>query len=412
MESTLSGLLSLAISFLAGFLGLGNIADKVLAVIQKIRATVDKAIDTAIAWIVGKAKALFAKLFGGKKDKAGGAPAGTVVEPFDMEGAPHTLTVKTSASSVDIVMASNGGKLYSKIGALKTQIAAQKQMPPARQQKIIGRLDDIAGQLDFNVMKTAFARTRGAAFTPVPMTEEFVRGYTLALVGKIVSLANNFGFKDLVAKAFSARPATGPAVYTRSPSRATYGVGCTSAARNGAAYVRPRSPPGSLPSTPKSAQRSWDRLAVEPRKRRYSRRWTDMKKRGKVLDDAVIDDFQPATSYVSPRLGKYAVDHDPSLAEHWAKLGGNSSSDGDRHAAVEGKSTITLDLVTRSFNSSKSSRNLAGELESFKKNAWIMKGFTSDIATDINNTPGNTEAVAIDGHSLTYPDGTPFVPTS
>jgi hypothetical protein len=41
-----------------------------------------------------------------------------------------------------------------------------------------------------------------------------------------------------------------------------------------------------------------------------------------------------------------------------------------------------------------------------------MKGFTSDIATDINNTPGNTEAVAIDGHSLTYPDGTPFVPTS
>jgi len=69
VESTLSGLLSLAISFLAGFLGLGNIASKVLAVIEKVRAAVDKALDTAIAWVVGKAKALFAKLFGKKDDK-------------------------------------------------------------------------------------------------------------------------------------------------------------------------------------------------------------------------------------------------------------------------------------------------------------------------------------------------------
>ena len=68
VESTLAGLLSLAISFLAGFLGLGNIASKVMGVIEKVRAAVDKALDTAIAWIVGKAKALFAKLFG-KKDK-------------------------------------------------------------------------------------------------------------------------------------------------------------------------------------------------------------------------------------------------------------------------------------------------------------------------------------------------------
>jgi hypothetical protein len=68
VESALAGLLSLAISFLAGFLGLGNIASKVMGVIEKVRAAVDKALDTAIAWIVGKAKALFAKLFG-KKDK-------------------------------------------------------------------------------------------------------------------------------------------------------------------------------------------------------------------------------------------------------------------------------------------------------------------------------------------------------
>ncbi len=78
MESTLAGLLSLAISFLAGFLGLGNIASKILGVIQKVRAAVDKAIDTAIAWIVTKAKALFAKLFGKKEKPDEKDPKGSV----------------------------------------------------------------------------------------------------------------------------------------------------------------------------------------------------------------------------------------------------------------------------------------------------------------------------------------------
>jgi hypothetical protein len=66
VEDALEGLLSLAISFLAGFLGLGGIASKILAVIKTVQETVDKALDTAINWIITKAKALFAKLFGGK----------------------------------------------------------------------------------------------------------------------------------------------------------------------------------------------------------------------------------------------------------------------------------------------------------------------------------------------------------
>jgi hypothetical protein len=67
VESVLAGLLTLAISFLAGFLGLGKIADKVMNIINtKVRAPVDKAIDFVINWIVTTAKRLFAALF--KKD--------------------------------------------------------------------------------------------------------------------------------------------------------------------------------------------------------------------------------------------------------------------------------------------------------------------------------------------------------
>jgi hypothetical protein len=68
VENILGGLLSLAISFLAGFVGLGKVADKVMGVVNKVRGTVDKALDTAINFIIGKAKSLFTGLFGKKKD--------------------------------------------------------------------------------------------------------------------------------------------------------------------------------------------------------------------------------------------------------------------------------------------------------------------------------------------------------
>lgn len=66
VESILGGLISLAISFLAGFVGLGKVSDKIKEVIGKVRGVVDKALDWVINNIVGKAKAWFAKLFGGK----------------------------------------------------------------------------------------------------------------------------------------------------------------------------------------------------------------------------------------------------------------------------------------------------------------------------------------------------------
>jgi hypothetical protein len=68
VESILAGLLSLAISFLAGFLGLGKVTDKIMEVVQKVRAKVDAAIGTAVTWVVNKAKSMFASLFG-KGDK-------------------------------------------------------------------------------------------------------------------------------------------------------------------------------------------------------------------------------------------------------------------------------------------------------------------------------------------------------
>jgi DNA-binding transcriptional regulator YdaS (Cro superfamily) len=58
VESVLAGLLALAINFLAGFAGLGRVADKVMVVINKIRAPIDRAMDALVTWIVAAARRL------------------------------------------------------------------------------------------------------------------------------------------------------------------------------------------------------------------------------------------------------------------------------------------------------------------------------------------------------------------
>ena len=68
VESTLAKLLSLAISFLAGFLSLGNIADKIMGVIKKLQDVVDKGLNKLIDVLATLGKKLFSKVVG-KKDE-------------------------------------------------------------------------------------------------------------------------------------------------------------------------------------------------------------------------------------------------------------------------------------------------------------------------------------------------------
>ncbi len=58
VESTLANLLTLAINFLAGFAGLGRVADRVRAILERIRAPIDRALDRVVAWIVSMARRL------------------------------------------------------------------------------------------------------------------------------------------------------------------------------------------------------------------------------------------------------------------------------------------------------------------------------------------------------------------
>jgi len=58
VENVLVRGMSLALSFLASFAGLGNIPRKVMEIVRKIQAPVEKALDRVVAWIVAQAKRL------------------------------------------------------------------------------------------------------------------------------------------------------------------------------------------------------------------------------------------------------------------------------------------------------------------------------------------------------------------
>lgn len=122
VENVLAGLLTLAISFLAGFLGLGKIADKVMEIIKKIRAPIDKALDFLVNWIVNAGKALYGKAKGAVKDWWKGK------QPFTTKtGHRHEVSFQgDEKTAVPIVASTNATPVTTKAGEWTRKAASDK----------------------------------------------------------------------------------------------------------------------------------------------------------------------------------------------------------------------------------------------------------------------------------------------
>jgi hypothetical protein len=147
VESVFVKLLSLAINFLAGFAGIGKVADKILAVIAKVRAPIEKALDWLVNWIVTAAKKLFAKAFGkGKDGKAEGAPGlglmeASFSEQFSMGSEGHRMKAELHDGQLKVTIASTEVELIS---ALQSAIASESGdtgRPESQRKKILLELN-------------------------------------------------------------------------------------------------------------------------------------------------------------------------------------------------------------------------------------------------------------------------------
>jgi hypothetical protein len=105
VEQTLAGLLTLAISFLARFAGLGKVSDAVIKIINKIRAPIDKALDKVVDWIVKTAKKIGKFVAGAAKKVFSWAFAKSGFK--DEEGKSHSVYVEAKGGGARLLIASN-----------------------------------------------------------------------------------------------------------------------------------------------------------------------------------------------------------------------------------------------------------------------------------------------------------------
>ena len=95
VESVLGGLLSLAINFLAGFAGLGRVADRVRAVLERIRVPIDRALDMLVGWIQRVARVFVGKVKAGAQKVLNWWRKRVAV---NADGQRHTLTFDGSSA--------------------------------------------------------------------------------------------------------------------------------------------------------------------------------------------------------------------------------------------------------------------------------------------------------------------------
>ncbi len=114
VETTMAGLLTLVISFLARFAGLGKVSDAVINIVNKVRTPIDKALDRVIEWIMTMAKRLLSagKNLAGKVAgwlglrktfKTIGGKSHTMF--FKKQGTGGQLSIRSAEMSLEIFLA-------------------------------------------------------------------------------------------------------------------------------------------------------------------------------------------------------------------------------------------------------------------------------------------------------------------
>lgn len=146
VEQTLANTLTVVISFLAKFVGLGGIPKKLVGIVQKVRKPIDKGLDKIVAWLgkmlgkmAGGAKNLASKILNWWKQKK---------RFTDSSGQSHSLYFRGEASNAKLMVASTEMVIDEAISIASSKATTEKEkaaVSQARQlkskaQTIIARL--------------------------------------------------------------------------------------------------------------------------------------------------------------------------------------------------------------------------------------------------------------------------------
>ena len=318
VETTLAGLLTLAVNFLAGFAGLGRVADQVRGVINRIRAPIDRALDRVIAWIVTMARRL-GRFIASSASGAVAAVRGwlnTRVGFTDAAGESHSIYFTPSGDN-ELTMASRPRPVLDFLNAVEIANPAQRpQVAAARDRtRDIARikrdttLTDAAKTTQISAETTALAallrgmsaNTDFYAPLPIPTVRKLPAGFDVRSdlyingsgFGSAATALRNSAKSNITAQLVGLKTTTSNAVWNR-------------LAADGQIF----SSPGDGPSRTPAEYRTMSDAAIRALVNRQD----------------------------------YDVDHTAPLARHWVNTGHNTD-DAARHREAGGATNLKVMLA-------------------------------------------------------------------
>jgi hypothetical protein len=202
VEQTLARLLSLVIAFLAKFAGLGNIPEKVVGVIRKIRAPIDRGLDKIVAWLGSVLQRFVGALKAGVKRLLNWW---TKQKPVGGDTEPHTLTFSGSNKNARLVIRSAPElpSAFLRRTADSRSIAAKDRAAPIAttetQEKAIGKTQDELKKVDDNDQKAATGKAADEADKLMKTLDTQLGTLSTHLTTTLTA----WGSKDEEVKAFS-----------------------------------------------------------------------------------------------------------------------------------------------------------------------------------------------------------------
>lgn len=163
VEKALGMLIAPVISFLADYLGFGDLPSKIAEKIKSFQTWILGLIEKALVWIIEKGKALLAAVgLGGKdKDKKKGGGEEQVGEEVDFEadGESHRLWIAMQGSDTEVMIASNTQTLSEYLGDVAREAGNDPVVGPhiVAAREILGRLGPDADKLAVQLAKRAAA---------------------------------------------------------------------------------------------------------------------------------------------------------------------------------------------------------------------------------------------------------------
>ena len=162
VESVLATGLSLAISFLANFAGLGNIPKKVMEIIKKIRAPVDKALDAVVKWVVAQAEKLGKMLLGDDKKPVPPASKETPTDgelgkkvSFSAGNEGHNLWIDKKGESAELMLASTPKPLTAHLKDFRSDTKDLDEPAKSEVRNAINAAMPLARSIEKNAKKAA-----------------------------------------------------------------------------------------------------------------------------------------------------------------------------------------------------------------------------------------------------------------